>query len=68
MAPEIHLNKCYQTKEADLFAAAVTLFNIVNGLKPFNSASSDDYYYKFIYEKSLDMFWKQWTKLLRMKY
>ena len=35
MAPEILLKHDYQPKEADLFAAAVTLFRFVTGYNPF---------------------------------
>ena len=66
MAPEIRLKHKYQPKEADLFAAAVTLFRFVTGYKPFQFAWSKDY--QLIYEKRLDKFWRNWTYQLRVKY
>ena len=36
MAPEIMLEQPYEGKEIDLFAAAVILFILVSGNRPFN--------------------------------
>ena len=42
MAPEIYLGKPYTGQSVDLFAAAVTLFSMIAGRKPFHSAKQND--------------------------
>jgi serine/threonine protein kinase len=39
MLPEIHQNKSYDGKQADLFAASVVLFIMLTGFPPFTKAS-----------------------------
>lgn len=48
MAPEIIYHQSYVGTEVDIFAAAVVLFILVAGHIPFQKASSDDVFYKYI--------------------
>ena len=62
MAPELNERKKYSGEKVDLFAAAVILFIMVSGTPPFNYASKEEFYYKFIYYKKFELFWKYHSK------
>ena len=58
MAPEIHEHKPYHGELVDLFAAGIILFITVAGTPPFTAAKKDETYYRYIYNKRWDVFWK----------
>lgn len=62
MAPEFHLNKPYNGKSCDLFAAAIILFIMVAAHPPFQTAKPHDPFYKCIAENRSDVFWKTHCK------
>lgn len=62
MAPEIYEEKPYFAQDADLFAAAVCLFTWVANHEPFSEAKKTDPYYKCIYKKRPDIYWKSFEK------
>ena len=62
MAPELNERKKYNVIAVDLFATAIILFIMVSGTPPFNQATKDEFYYKFLYYKKYDLFWKYHTK------
>eukprot|EP01015_Nassula_variabilis_P019918 TRINITY_DN3417_c0_g1_i5.p2 TRINITY_DN3417_c0_g1~~TRINITY_DN3417_c0_g1_i5.p2 ORF type:complete len:263 (-),score=69.55 TRINITY_DN3417_c0_g1_i5:16-804(-) len=59
MAPEINLRKPYNGTQTDLFACGVVLFMMVVGRMPFLQASTQDAYYKLIYNQKYDEFWQK---------
>ena len=58
MAPEMIENKVYKSKDADLFAAAVTLFNLVTKRVPFNQSDVCDGYYRYIIKRNDSYYWR----------
>lgn len=62
MAPELNERRKYSGEKVDLFAAAVILFIMVSGTPPFNYAAKEEFYYKFIYYKKFELFWKYHSK------
>lgn len=62
MAPELNERKPYIGTKVDVFAAAVILFIMVSGTPPFNYAAKDEFYYKFLYYKKFELFWKYHSK------
>lgn len=67
MSPEIINSKTYIGTDADLFAAGVTLFNLLTKESPFISTSKDDSFYKCIRKNRPDIFWKTHEKILENK-
>lgn len=57
-SPEIHSNRPYCGRKADLFAAAIVLFSMVLGHMPFGKAVDHDPYYKYLGQKNTQKFWK----------
>ena len=62
MAPELNEKKRYKGTETDVFALGVILFIIVAGTPPFNEAKKDEFYYKFLFYRKYDLFWKYHCK------
>jgi serine/threonine protein kinase len=62
MAPELNERKKYRGEQVDIFAAGVILFIMVSGAPPFNAATKDEFYYKFIVHKKYELFWKYHSK------
>lgn len=58
MAPEVLTNKEYRCEQADLYGAAITLFNLATQHTPFFKASESDGYYSFIANDDWEGFWK----------
>ena len=65
MVPEIFNNQKYDFKQADLFAAAVVLFNIISAHPPFHTASLDDKLYQLLASGSSKSFWKIHNKAMK---
>ena len=57
MAPEIHLGHAYSGQSVDLFAAAIILFTVLTGRRPFHRAHPSDPIYHFLVTKP-DAFWE----------
>ena len=57
--PEVYINREVDPIKSDIFALGVTLFIIVCGYKPFNTAKRTDNYYKKIYRKNYDSYWNE---------
>lgn len=64
MAPEMHIGVPYSGACVDLFSAAVTLFIMVSGIRPFAKADRDDNYYQLIVTNRQDIFWAGHERLL----
>ena len=62
MAPEIHSGGPFKGVNADNFALAVILFQMVIGQPPFEEASQEDFLYKCLIAKRPDIFWRQHSK------
>mmetsp|Transcript_36654 Transcript_36654/g.35434 ORF Transcript_36654/g.35434 Transcript_36654/m.35434 type:complete len:141 (-) Transcript_36654:756-1178(-) len=62
MSPELNERKKYSGEKSDIFAAGVILFIMVSGTPPFNYASKDEFYYKFLYYRKYELFWKYHAK------
>lgn len=62
MAPELHEKKKYDGAKVDVFAAACIMFIMYSGTPAFNYASKEEFYYKFLYHKKYELFWKYHTK------
>ena len=62
MAPELILRKPYIGSQIDVFALGVCLFIMYSGTPPFNEAKPDEFYYRCIYHKKHDIFWKHHAK------
>ena len=58
MTPEMIENRIYNCEHSDLFAAAVTLSNLVTKRAPFAQAETNDKYYKHIMKKDYDHYWR----------
>jgi hypothetical protein len=58
MAPEIHEGKPYSGAEVDLFASAIILFIMISGAPAFEKAEKGEKYYRMIYNKQWELFWK----------
>lgn len=56
------MKKNYNGVMNDLFSAAVTLFILVSSKAPFNSATPNNGFYKFIALNHLDKFWNSHEK------
>ena len=56
-SPELLMRKNYNGVMNDLFAAGVTLFNLVTAKAPFTSATPNNGLYKFIALNYIDKFW-----------
>lgn len=59
MAPELLACKPYKGAQVDIFAAGVTLFNMVTGTQPFGEASETDFYYNLIFSGETEDFWRK---------
>ena len=57
-APEIHRQVPYNAKKADIFSLGVILFSIVVGRKPFDNATSSDYFYNLIKTNEVDAYFE----------
>ena len=58
MSPEMIENRVYNCEQADLFAAAVTLFNLVTKRVPFVRAETEDKFYQHIVKQDADQYWR----------
>ena len=58
MSPEMIENRVYNCEQSDLFAAAVTLFNLVTKRVPFVRAETEDKYYQYVIKKDADQYWR----------
>ena len=68
MSPQIVARKkAYSITSSDIFASGVVLFNMVCGHMAFFQASKDDAYYKCIYKKRQDLFWKAHDSRMKEK-
>ena len=67
MAPELFVNKLYDGKKVDIFAAGVVLFLMTVGHAPFGRADPRDSFYRFICKNREDLFWKYHTKYMESK-
>ena len=56
MAPEILANRQYDGKKADIFSLGQLLFNLVTGLRGFESANNSDHYYRYIKQKNYEKY------------
>ena len=56
-APEVLSKHPYDGKKADIFSLGQILFNLVTGLKGFNTASLKDNYYRLIIHRDLNKYW-----------
>ena len=57
-APEMHRNDLYDGSAIDIFGIAIVLFIMRSGSVPFGSATSKDYFYRYIVDSRFDKFWK----------
>ena len=57
MAPEIVEKKGYNGISVDIFSLGVILFTMVIGHPPFNKASINDPFYRYIYGNKYEDFW-----------
>ena len=57
LSPEMHKKETYNPYQSDLFALGITLFVMVAGVLPFESATQEDELYKLIIEGNLEEFW-----------
>ena len=55
--PEVYINRDVDPIKSDIFALGVTLFIIVLGFKPFNTAKRTDNLYRKIWRKNYDSYW-----------
>ena len=55
--PEVYINREVDPIKSDIFALGVTLFIIVLGFKPFNTAKRTDNLYRKIWRKNYDSYW-----------
>ena len=58
IAPEILANRKYDGKKADIFSLGQLLFNIVTGIRGFESATISDHYYRYIILKQNVQYFK----------
>ena len=58
MAPEILANQQYDGKKADIFSLGQLLFNIVTGIRGFESATNSDHYYRYIIQKKHEQYFE----------
>jgi len=58
IAPEILANRKYDGKKADIFSLGQLLFNIVTGIRGFESATNSDHYYRYIILKQHQQYFK----------
>ena len=56
--PEIHSQRAYDGKKADIFSLGAALIILVTGLLGFNKATKDDMYYKKIKERDIEKYWE----------
>lgn len=61
MAPEIIEGKYYSGEAADLFSAAVTLFNMMTGACPFDDAIEEDANYSLLINHDYAAFWNSFS-------
>jgi serine/threonine protein kinase len=62
MAPEIHINKKYNTQCSDIFSLGVILFVMVFNRPPFPSTLGTNSFLKAIKDNKIKSFWKMHTK------
>lgn len=62
MSPELNERRKYDGAKVDVFAAASILFIMYSGTPAFNQATRDDFYYKFLFHKKYELFWKYHSK------
>ena len=61
LSPEMHKKESYDPDQSDLFALGITLFAMVAGTLPFESATQEDGLYKLFIEgnlENLEEFWE----------
>ena len=56
-APEMHVSRKFDAKDADLFAAAIVLFCMISGSMPFVKATECDKLYSNFFNESTTSFW-----------
>jgi serine/threonine protein kinase len=61
MAPEVAGRRRYEGQKADVWSAAVCLFNFATGLHPFSTCDLKDPFYRAVIEQKWDKFWKLFT-------
>ena len=61
-APEIKESKQYDGYKIDIFSLGVTLFALTVGNHGFDSASKDNEYYQFIYDRNEEGYWKKYNE------
>ena len=59
MAPEILMKTVYDGHKADIFSLGVILFIMAQGTFPFNEATSQDYFYKYMIQGKHDKYFKK---------
>mmetsp|Transcript_38585 Transcript_38585/g.38105 ORF Transcript_38585/g.38105 Transcript_38585/m.38105 type:complete len:235 (+) Transcript_38585:564-1268(+) len=57
MAPEVLARKAYDTRQHDLYAAAIVLFVLATQHPPFSAADLEDKYFKRVYDEKWSEFW-----------
>ena len=57
-APEIHEHKKYDGIKVDIFALGIVLFELVTNKRAFTEAKKTNHFYKYIYNKDYNTFWK----------
>lgn len=62
--PEILAGLEYDAKAMDLFAAAIILFCLVIGHRPFEKATVEDSLYNCIIRRNFDSFWKKHEEIM----
>lgn len=67
MAPELYLNKGYDGRGVDVFAAGVVLFLMTVGHLPFGRADPRDSFYRFLFKGREDLFWKYHIQFMENK-
>ena len=61
--PEMYKKIPYNGVKADVFSLGVVLLIINLGIPGFKKPSSNDYYYKYIYNKNFDKYWEKIEKI-----
>ena len=62
-APEINEHRPYSGEAVDLFAIAIVLFIMIAEVPPFGQADTSDFYYKLLFNKKFEIFWKYHLKM-----
>ena len=63
--PEMIENHEFRPVEADIFSLGVVLFNLVTGKPGFFTSNKDDRFYKFIYQKNYENYWKALKEFIK---